>query len=85
MSGEAGRDNSVDHARLRASMARLAGIYQMISDTADESMKQRCPYKDARARCTARFPCLNQYYMQPYEKPVCTGSDRLDYRSAWQV
>ena len=65
-------------------MDRLFKIYSEISDKADEVMQSRCPYKDARSRCTARFECRNQFFTKdPTKKPVCAGSDRIDYRSAW--
>ena len=73
-----------DAERYNASMGRLFQIYSEISENADEVMKTRCPYKDARSRCTARFECRNQFFVKdPSQKPVCAGSDRVDYRSAW--
>lgn len=73
-----------DADKFRASMDRLFQIYSDISGKADEVMQSRCPYKDARSRCTARFECRNQFFTKnPTEKPVCAGSDRIDYRSAW--
>ncbi len=73
-----------DADRLRASMSRLMDIYADISRTAAAPGQTRCPYKDARARCTAKFPCRNQYYKIVGEKAICTGSDDLDYRLAWE-
>ncbi len=74
----------VDAEKYRASMERLFEIYSDMSAKADEVMQSRCPYKDARSRCTARFECRNQFFTKdPSDKPVCAGSDRLDYRSAW--
>lgn len=62
-------------------------IYSDVSDRANELSRVRCPYKDARARCTAKFDCHNQFFIpgKPKEQPVCTGSDRLDYRGAWEI
>ena len=74
-----------DADRLRASMSRLMDIYAGISETAAAPGQTRCPYKDARARCTARFPCRNQFYKVVGEKAICTGSDDLDYRLAWET
>ena len=47
----------------------------------------RCPYKDARSRCTAKFGCRNQHFTKnPLEPPICTAKDGdLDYRSAWDI
>jgi hypothetical protein len=75
---------SVDVERFRASMDRLYNIYSEIALKADHVMENRCPYKDARSRCTAQFGCRNQFFTKdPMEKPVCAGSDRIDYRAAW--
>jgi hypothetical protein len=76
----------VDAARLKESLDRLFEIYREISAKADEVVSQRCPYKDARSRCAANFGCRNQFFTKSrLERPVCTGSDKLDYRSAWDV
>ncbi|MBT3941691.1 MAG: hypothetical protein HOC77_00590 [Chloroflexi bacterium] len=77
--------NPVDPDRLKASMSRLMGIYSDISDTAATRGIGRCPYKDAKSRCTAKFPCRNQFYKVVGEKAICTGSDDIDYRSAWET
>ena len=75
-----------DARRLRQSMARLFDIYTEIAHKADEVMTTRCPYKDAKSRCHASFGCRNQYFTRDAAaRPVCTGSDKLDYRSAWEV
>ena len=78
---------SADPERARASIQRLMGIYREISAVADEVSLIRCPYKDAMSRCTANFDCRNQYFLpdRPGERAICTGSDKLDYRKAWQL
>ncbi len=76
---------SADPDRLRASMSRLMDIYSDISETAATPGQTRCPYKDAKSRCTAKFPCRNQYFKVVGEKAICTGSDEIDYRSAWEI
>ena len=82
--GSGGEPAGLDHEKYRASMDRLFKIYSDISDKADVVMLSRCPYKDARSRCTARFECRNQFFTKdPSKKPVCAGSDRIDYRAAW--
>lgn len=79
------KGDKVDPERLKDSLNRLFEIYRGISETADEVTRSRCPYKDARSRCTANFGCRNQYFTKdPSAPPVCTGSDKLDYRSAWE-
>jgi hypothetical protein len=76
---------SVNPDRLRASMSRLMDIYSDISETATTPGQTRCPYKDAKSRCTAKFPCRNQFFKVVGEKAICTGSDEIDYRSAWET
>ena len=81
---DAQKPNQVDPEKYLESMERLFSIYKEIAEKADEVMLTRCPYKDARSRCTARFECRNQFFTnKPGEKPVCAGSDRIDYRTAW--
>ena len=76
----------VDKERYESSVTRLYDIFKGMSETVDEVAKWRCPYKDAKSRCTAKFDCRNQHFTNvPNELPVCTGSDNLDYRSAWQL
>ncbi len=67
-------------------MARLFDIYKEIAVVADQVSTWRCLYKDQHDRCTAKFGCRNQLHSRvPGELPVCTGDDRLDYRSAWEI
>jgi hypothetical protein len=78
-------ENKLDKDRYMASMARLEDIYRNISDSAVVVSTWRCPYKDVRDHCTARFGCRNQSFIDGPEKPaMCTGSDNLDYRDAWE-
>ena len=77
---------AVDADRFRASMERLSAIYRDIAVKAEEVTRTRCPYKDAKSRCTAKFGCRHQYFTKdPAAPPVCTGSDKLDYRDAWEM
>tara|TARA_B110000438_G_scaffold257782_1_gene266097 strand:+ start:1598 stop:1873 length:276 start_codon:yes stop_codon:yes gene_type:complete len=72
--------------KLEKSLTRLYDIYKDISFNADEISKYRCPYKNAQSKCTANFQCRNQYFQKnDKELAICTGSDKLDYRSAWNV
>ena len=77
--------NRVDKERYKRSMARLHEIFQGMSDTASSVSTWRCPYKNAKDRCTASFGCRNQQFDAANELAKCTGSDDLDYRGAWQV
>ena len=77
-------ENSLDKERALKSLDKLFDIFKDISFNADEIFKKRCPYKNAKARCTAKFECKNQHNIKKFgERPVCTGSDLLDYRPAW--
>ena len=77
----------VDVEAARKSMARMANIFAEIAQHAEDKSLTRCPYKDARSRCTAKFGCRNQHFTKnPIDQPVCTAKDGdLDYRSAWEV
>ena len=79
-------DEKVDIERYRASVARLEEIFKGISDTTNQVSTWRCPYKDAQDRCTAKFNCRNQSKTDiKDELSLCTGSDDLDYRAAWEA
>jgi hypothetical protein len=76
----------VDPERYRRSLERLTEIFRGISETANVVSSYRCPYKNARDRCTAQFGCRNQdRSVYPGELYLCTGDDNLDYRSAWET
>ena len=75
-----------DKKRYEASISRLMDIYRGISDSANEVSQWRCPYKNVSDRCTAVFGCRNQLFDQGRENPAqCTGSDELNYRTAWEI
>ena len=81
-----GSQPHVDAARLRRSMDRLYGICAAIAEKADDVVLTRCPYKDADDRCTAAFGCRNQQDTGgAAARPLCIGSDQLNYRSAWDI
>ncbi len=71
--------------RYQANMAWLQEIFKDISETANRVSTWRCPYKNAQDRCTAGFGCRNQLHTGPDQLALCTGSDKLDYQSAWEV
>ena len=76
----------IDKERYEASLTRLTDIFKGMSETVDVVSTWRCPYKNAQDRCTAVFGCRNQdRSVEEGELYVCTGSDHLDYRSAWEV
>ncbi|MDA1280352.1 MAG: hypothetical protein O3B95_10010 [Chloroflexi bacterium] len=79
-------NSRVDTEKARASLDRLYNIYQDIAATADDVMQTRCPYKDAKSLCRAKFGCRNQFFTSdPTSPPACAGSDQIDYRSAWDT
>ena len=79
-------NDKVDKERFEASIARLEEIFQGISDTANQVSTWRCPYKNAEDRCTAGFRCRNQSKTDvKIGLSMCTGSDNLDYRTAWET
>ncbi|MBA31179.1 MAG: hypothetical protein CL748_01420 [Chloroflexi bacterium] len=79
------RNQNLDVEKAKSSLNKIYQIFQDISFNADEINKSRCPYKNAKSRCTAKFDCKNQYFTNDEELAVCTGSDKLDYRSAWEI
>jgi hypothetical protein len=81
---DSGRPN-IDPDQAKSSLDRLFEIYKDIAATADEVMESRCPYKDAKGLCNAKFSCRNQFFPNdPTSLPVCSGSDSIDYREAWE-
>ena len=68
---------SVD--KYQTSIKRLESIYKDINTTVTEVSKWRCPYKNVQDLCTANFGCRNN------DEGKCIGSDKLDYRSAWEI
>jgi len=75
----------INKNQFKKSIDNLMSIYQQISDSAVESSKSRCPYKNVNNLCTANFGCKNQKKINQQPLPICTGSDKLDYRSAWEL
>ena len=76
----------VDKKKYEGSLARLYDIFKGISDSANAVSTWRCPYKNVRDRCTADFGCRNQDRDVPEDELyICTGSDNLDYRGAWEI
>ena len=64
----------------------MEAIFRSINDAANDLSTRRCPYANAKDRCTAGFGCRNQDRSDvSQELPLCTGIDDLDYRSAWHV
>ena len=85
--GEGEKNPNLDVEAARKSMARMANIFADIAKHAEDSSLTRCPYKDARSRCTATFACSNHPFTKtPLNQPICTAKDGdLNYRSAWEI
>ena len=49
--------NFIDRVRAKKSLETLFDIFSKISNHADEVFTKRCPYKNAKSRCTAKFEC----------------------------
>jgi uncharacterized 2Fe-2S/4Fe-4S cluster protein (DUF4445 family) len=75
----------IDKAEYEKRLARLSGILTDMVHHAAEQILTRCPYKDAKDRCTAQFGCRNQRNTGGSALPHCAGDDKLDYRSAWET
>ena len=69
-----------------SSMKRLDQIMRDISETVTEVSLKRCPYRNSKDRCTAKFGCRNQCRdVQPNELFICQDDQKLDYRNAWEM
>tara|TARA_B100002052_G_scaffold104520_1_gene96300 strand:+ start:850 stop:1089 length:240 start_codon:yes stop_codon:yes gene_type:complete len=76
--------DQIDKEKYYKSLSKLDLIFRDISSTVTEISKWRCPYKNVADRCTAKFGCRNQNRTDEIQGLyLCTGSDDLDYRSAW--
>ena len=65
---------------------RLTEIFADIVSHADEQATHRCPYRDARDRCTAAFSCGNQLAAVERGEPATCGHDgTFDYSLAWET
>ena len=75
----------IDPEAFKQRLERISELFAGMVVHADEQAKQRCPYKDRRDQCTAKFGCRNQRPpSQPEGLQLCAAQD-LDYRSAWET
>ena len=66
--------NSLDKDKAIKSLDKLFDIFKEISFNADEIFKSRCPYKNAKARCTAKFECKNiKWGIRLFDGPIGFG------------
>ena len=75
----------IDEREYRERLEQITDLFSRMIQRAGELSTERCPYKNRLDQCTAKFGCRNQG--KPPTKGgllVCTGDDKLDYRSAWE-
>ena len=77
----------IDPGAFKERLERISEIFAGMVVHADEQAKQRCPYKDRRDQCTAKFGCRNQRPpSQSGDLQICAAVDgQLEYRSAWET
>ncbi|MFP6767516.1 MAG: 2Fe-2S iron-sulfur cluster-binding protein, partial [Planctomycetaceae bacterium] len=76
----------IDREAVDRRRARLTRIFADIVEHAQVQCLSRCPYRDSRDLCTARFGCRNQGPADSeHLLPVCQCDGELDYRGAWEV
>jgi len=65
---------------------RLTDIFSDIVSHADTQAAHRCPYRDARDRCTAAFSCGNRVEAEAEgAAPTCGHDGTFDYSDAWET
>ncbi len=76
----------IDRQAVEQRRRRLTRIFAEMVEHAQVQCLVRCPYRDRRDLCTARFGCRNQ---GPIDEvgglPLCECDGKLDYRGAWEV
>ena len=76
----------IDKEKYSKSLAKLESIFRDMSSSVTDVSMWRCPYKNTQDRCTAKFGCRNQDFDVPKDELYkWLGSDKLDYRSAWDI
>ena len=74
-------------AEIQKRLDRLTEILSDIVVQADQQSLTRCPYRNARDECTAKFGCRNQRrkIVDGNKRLICTDDGKLDYRTAWET
>ena len=77
----------IDPEAFKQRLERISELFAGMVVHADQQATQRCPYKDRRDQCTAKFGCRNQRSpTQPGGLQACAAQDgQLEYRSAWET
>jgi uncharacterized 2Fe-2S/4Fe-4S cluster protein (DUF4445 family) len=79
-------DERIDSEAVEERRRRLTRIFAGMVEHAKVQCLVRCPYRDRRDLCTARFGCRNQGPRDAATSlPVCECDGQLDYRGAWEV
>ncbi|MCH2595850.1 MAG: ASKHA domain-containing protein [Pirellulales bacterium] len=73
----------IDREAYEKSLEKLGKIYSQMAEHAEKQARYRCPYKNVRNECTAKFGCRYQNHSDGII--LCTSDDKLDYRSAWEI
>ncbi len=75
----------IEQSEYEKCLTRISEILSGIVEYAGAQALTRCPYKNAKGQCTAKFGC--RYQRKPPvmgDRQLCTHNDTLDYRSAWE-
>jgi len=76
----------IDKGEYQKRLEKITELFSTIVIHADELSTHRCPYRNRLDHCTAKFGCRNK---RPATSqgvlPICSGDDKLDYRSAWET
>ena len=76
----------IDREAVEQRRGRLTRIFADMVEHAQVQCLVRCPYRDRRDLCTARFGCRNQGPVDEVAGlPLCECDGKLDYRGAWEV
>ncbi len=75
----------VDRSEYEKRLARITEMLGGIAKHADVQSLTRCPYRNVKDQCTAKFGCRNQRKPPVKGDPlICTHDGKLDYRTAWE-
>ncbi|MDP6565428.1 MAG: ASKHA domain-containing protein [Alphaproteobacteria bacterium] len=62
----------------------IAGLFTEIVDRAQDQIRERCPYRTAEDRCSAKFGCANRRPAEvDGEAGLCAHDGTFDFQSAW--
>ena len=77
--------NPIDKSEYEERLKRMNGILSEIVEHAQVQAYERCPYRDAQDRCTAKFGCRHQRRSDQSDLGLlCSHNGTFDYRTAWE-